>query len=419
MSIRTFKFPSTIAYTIAAGGSILTLFFVFVSVKWCLANAASLAADRKEIAEYAVSISPSDPQPHFAAAVLLEKTFLPADYERSLLEYETATALSPSNFLIWIEYGRSLDRHGEEERAEIALRKALELAPHYASAKWALGNFLLRHGDTDEGFSMLRDAVNSNSALADPTVQSAYAWFDRNIEEVRRSLGDSPAIQTSLVKLLVREKRADEAFNVWQASSVKRDDPSNEAASQLLSLLVSEKKFRQAYEVFTVGRGPSNGAAVTNGSFEDVIKTQNASVFDWQIVDSPKVQVAIVEGQMHGGTRSLRLLYDVTEDKDFSGVSQYVAVEPEKRYFFEAYYRADLKTSVPLRWEIADAHSGEIIVATDALKNTADWARVSAEFTPPAKCEAVILRLAREKCPSTICPISGSIFLDEVSIRLR
>ena len=266
---------------------------------------------------------------------------------------------------------------------------------------------------------MLRAAVNSNSALADPTVQGAYAWFDRNIEEVRLALGDSPAIQTSLVKLLAREKRADEAFNVWQASSVKRADSSNEATSQLLSLLVTEKKFRQAYEVFSVGRGPANGAAVTNGSFEEAIKTQNASVFDWQIVDSPKVQVAIVEGQMHSGTRSLRLLYDVTEDKDFTGVSQYVAVEPGKRYFFEAYYRADLKTSVPLRWEIADALIGEIIVATDAMKNTADWTAASAEFTPPAKCEAVILRLAREKCPSTICPISGSIFLDEVSIRLR
>src|SRR5215813_2780290 len=68
--------------------------------KWAFANMISSRADRTEIADIAVSLAPDDPQTHYAAAVLYDKTFLPQDQSRSLSEYERAVSLAPHNYLL-------------------------------------------------------------------------------------------------------------------------------------------------------------------------------------------------------------------------------------------------------------------------------------------------------------------------------
>src|ERR1043165_831735 len=85
----------------------------FYIAKWGFANMISTRADTTEVADLAVSLGPSDPQTHYTAAVLYDKTFLAADQQRSISEYETALALSPHNYLLWLEYGKALSRNGD------------------------------------------------------------------------------------------------------------------------------------------------------------------------------------------------------------------------------------------------------------------------------------------------------------------
>jgi tetratricopeptide (TPR) repeat protein len=421
LAIKTYTFSRPVAYSIAAAILLTVFAVIYFFARWGLANMASLRTDQPEVAVNAVSLSPSDPQTHFAAAVLLEKTFLPADFERSLKEYEEAATLSPSNYLVWLEYGKALDRHGEKERAEAALRKALGLAPNYASTKWALGNFLLRQGDSNEAFKNLREALDSNPSLADATVQSAYSWFDGDIDQVKASLGASPFAQVSLIKLLIREKRLDDALAIWSSVPLDGDRSAlKDAETQLLASLVTEKRYRDAYRIYSSERSGNDLDAfgnVTNGGFEEPVKIQGSPLFEWQIDDSPKSQVAIIEGQGHSGTRSLRLLFNLTEAKDFRGVSQYVAVKPGQRYKFESFYRSDLKTAVPLKWEILSAADGKEISSSQPINNTADWVALGSIFVVPQGNDAVVIRLSRDNCLSAICPLNGSVFLDDISIR--
>lgn len=421
MAIKTYTFSGPVAYSIAAAVLLTVFGGVYFFAKWGLANMASLRTDQPEVAMNAVSLSPADPQTHFAAAVLLEKTFLPADFERSLREYEEAAALSPANYLVWLEYGKALDRHGDEKRAEAALRKALDLAPSYASTKWALGNFLLRHGDSNEAFKNLREALDSNPSFADATVQSAYSWFDGDVDQVKISLGASPVAQVSMIKLLIREKRLDDALAIWSSLSIEGDrSVLKDAETQLLASLVTEKRYRDAYRIYSSERSRSDHDVfgnVTNGGFEDPVKIQGSPLFEWQIEDSPKSQVAIIEGQGHSGARSLRLLFNLTEAKDFRGVSQYVAVKPGQRYKFESFYRSDLKTAVPLKWEILSAADGKAISSSQPIIDTPDWTALSTVFIVPPGEDAVIIRLSRDNCLSAICPLNGSVFLDDISIR--
>ena len=79
-------------------------------IKWNFANAVASRLDTKRaefkpVADWLVQMAPNDPQTHFAAARIYEKTFDHDDLTKSLSEYEMAVALSPYNYVTWIELG--------------------------------------------------------------------------------------------------------------------------------------------------------------------------------------------------------------------------------------------------------------------------------------------------------------------------
>ncbi|MGQ0543155.1 MAG: tetratricopeptide repeat protein [Blastocatellia bacterium] len=112
---------------IAAG--LVCLAAACFGVKWGFANTIAARADIVEVAELSKDLAPDDPQTHYSLAVLLDKTFDPADSAAAIREFETAAALSPHNYLIWLELGKALERYGEQERAERSFLRAQALAP--------------------------------------------------------------------------------------------------------------------------------------------------------------------------------------------------------------------------------------------------------------------------------------------------
>ena len=160
--------------------------------KWGMASSASVRAERAEIAQFLTELAPDDPQTHYAAAVLLEKSFEPSDIERSLQELEIATGLAPENYLYWLDLGRARERAGDPEGAERALRRALHLAPNYSRVQWALGNALLRQGRVDEAFQEITKAVSSDPAsFASPAAVTAWQFFGGDVGRIRQFSGSS------------------------------------------------------------------------------------------------------------------------------------------------------------------------------------------------------------------------------------
>jgi len=131
--------------------------------KWGFANMISTRADTTDVADLAVNLGPSDPQTHYTAAVLFDKTFLAADQQRSMSEYETALALSPHNYLLWLEYGKALSRNGEFERAEAALRQQIDVV--FAAGNCGAFCPAQRCGKLDRGAGSSIWGGNSSSAV--------------------------------------------------------------------------------------------------------------------------------------------------------------------------------------------------------------------------------------------------------------
>ncbi|MEP6903734.1 MAG: tetratricopeptide repeat protein [Actinomycetota bacterium] len=425
MAIKSIKLNTTILRIIAPVLAVICVISAYFSVKWFFANtiasrAVSLIEKNREVADFAVGLAPEDPETHLASAVLYEKTFLPDDLPKSLAEYEQAVALSPSDFRLWFELGKARERNGDVPSAEAALRKALELAPNYSQVQWALGNFLLREGKSDEAFAEIRKAAKGDKTFANPAIAGAWQLFQGDMAQIKKYVGDSVNLKAALASVLAAEKRFDEALEIWNSlpeDARKTDFKSN--GDEIYQKMLEAKKYRAALQIYSqIAATDENKFAlgrITNGGFEtDNPKTP--SVFEWQIAEGIEPQIGVDNTQRHGGNISLKLIFNDSDGKSFRNVSQTIAVEANKKYVFETFYKSELKTATTVKWEIVDAADGKVLASTEAIAANADWASLKTEFAVPETTEAVTIRLVRVSCITTFCPISGKLWFDDFSL---
>ena len=390
--------------------------------KWGLANMASTHADAVEVADLALSLAPGDPQTHYAAAVLYEKSFAKDDIDRSLREYSIVAALSPNNYLFWLTLGNARSRNGDPQGAESALRVAVDLAPNYGSVRWALGNVLLRQGRATESFVEIRKAADLDSNYASPAADIAWQYFDGDVKTVRETIGESPDIIAALITRMAAQKRLDDALNLWNALPVEQKTGHLKANGKVLfTELVSAKRFRDAFRVNSdIASGSSSGSIgrVENGDFEGDIRMNDASVFEWAIGDGLQPKVVLTDGQKHGGSRSLLIVFG-GDGKAFRSISQTIAVDPGETYTFEAFCLSDIKNQSSIQWEVVDASDGKLLGTTAPVASSPDWITLTASFSVPSTSDGVIIRLARSGCVTQNCSVNGKAWFDDISLHKK
>lgn len=424
--VKSIKLDTASSRALLSAGVFVCLLTTFYIAKWCFANAIAARAPDKKVAELSIALAPNDPQTHYALAVLNEKTFLPDDLSESLAGFERATALAPYDFRLWLALGKARERRGAAAGAELALRKASELAPNYAPVQWTLGNILLRRGKIEEAFAEIRRAAESSDGYRLPTAATAWQIFDGNLGEVKKIIGNSANLNSALAVFLAKQKRFNEAVEIWNALPAPPAAGNIKTARQtdgeeIFNELIAAKKYRDARQIQSSLSNESEADAITpgrivNGGFEADVKREKASVFEWQIGDGAQPQIGFDDLQKLGGTRSLVIVFNSADGKDFRQISQTTALEFGGKYVFEMFYKSNLKTAAALRWEIVDAADEKILAATAALAERADWTNLKTEFTASEATQAVTVRLAREPCKSIICPTTGKIWFDDFSI---
>ena len=420
MSVKSIKIETFAARAVLLAAGVIFLVCTAFFVRWFFANSIAANTNLREVADFAVGLGPGDPQTHYTLAVLSGKIFLTEELEKSLTEHEKAAALAPKDYRGWLGLGRARERVGDAAGAELALRKSLELAPNYSQVKWTLGNILLRQGKTSEGFAELRGAAQSDVTFRNPTIITALEIFDGDLAQVKQNVGDSKEINSALAVFFAAQKRFDEALKAWDVLPAEEKKTTfKETGEQLYRELLAAKKYRDALMIRSQIGGSETEQAVVgqivNSGFEREVKPRDAGVFEWQIADGAKPQIGLDDVQKHSGNRSLVVIFNSPDGKDFRGISQIVALEAGKTYRFETFYKSELKTSATLVWEIVDAADGKVLATTGTVSPNADWTSLKAEFAA-ANTEAVTLRMAREACKSPVCPISGRVWFDDFSI---
>ena len=407
---------------------VILLTAAFFAIRWSLALSIAEQAPDKVVAEFAARQASGFPQTHFSLATLSEKTFLAEDLALALREYETATALSPHDFRLWLALGRARERAGDAEGAEQAVRRAAELAPAYAQVRWTLGNILLRRGKPDQAFAEMRFAAEQNPEFAAPAVDAVIRFLETtDANEVLGKTGDSPQIRAALVDALSREENFDAALRIWNQFSPEEKIRYKTEGDVLYNHLLQAKRFRAALAFSSqnpVGEGSGDEKIavekISNGDFEsDRISTGSAPLpFAWTIGDGGEPQIGFDSAVRRGGARSLAFLFKSVSGQEFRPVYQVVAVEPNARYRLEFYARtAGLKSTATMRWDIEDAVDNRILASSSPVPAAdTDWQKITVDFAAPPKTEAVSIKLARVPCTQQPCSLIGRIWFDDFNL---
>lgn len=364
------------AFTIL--GVLLCLFIIQASARFGfsrLLTRYALISNSVSIANEAVQLSPSDPEAHRARATVLNRLQMPGEAVKSL---EIAATLRYRDDYLWIDLGNTKEELGNTAGALAAMDQAVRWAPYYAHTHWQRGNLLLRMGRPDDAFAELRNAAAANQTYFPNLMDLAWGV----------SGGDVKAAQDLI--------------------SIKNDSE----RTAWIRFLFASKAFREAHEL----SGLSN-SSILNGGFEEPLML-NETGFGWIVSPEQKNRLAIDVSEKLEGAKSLQINLEGNWPPATALLSQIVILEPETTYRLSfAVKTKDLVTGGPPIITVSDATNNQLFGKSENLPTaTSPWTNLSFEFTTLPSSQAAVIRLQRNNCDSSPCPIFGTLWLDQFRI---
>lgn len=399
-----------------------TLAFAWFSVRWQLGNMLAALTSPSQpnadnVALLARGLAPRDALPMWLIATREKENFSPESLEKSVGMFEEVVRLSPNDFRYWIELGRAYEQAEQPEKAEMALRRAVELAPTYTFPHWQFGNFYLRQNRSEEAFAELRKTTERSIVYREQVFSLAWDYFDKDPERVEALAADTPDVRSTLALFYAARGSADNALRVWNTLTDEQKPTYMDTAKRIARSLFEKQRFRESLE-FSRQTGIDPEAqfeSVTNGGFEKFIGPPDETLFGWRVYrNEAKVDVLPDSSVKFEGIRSLRVSFKGYSKVDLHNVVQSVAVQPGGRYRLSFVVRTDnLRSGGPPVLQIISGRENKGIAASEPFEaGSADWKPVTIEFTAPEDFDSVLIRTGRVSCGEE-CPISGTIWYDD------
>jgi tetratricopeptide (TPR) repeat protein len=426
ISVR--KLPVKILLILLLLAAFVWSYFV---VRWYLGNTLAEYFDPNEgtldAAHMAARLAPDDPLAHWRIGQVSQKT-LPLDKQvAAIAEYEKAVSLSPNDYRFWMTLGTAQEQVGNPAQAELALKRAVALAPAYAYPHWYLGNLYLRNGRYDEAFAELRVASQADIELLPQLFNLVWEIYNNDPEALKTAVGTSSPARANFALYLIGRKRVDEGLRLWNDLSSEDKRANKDVGDRMITGLIAELRYHDAMQVWNDINSEKFRMQVDqifDGSFEEAVAYAPDAIFGWYVRGAPMMQIGIDPNKGHNGERSLRLVFQVRTNIQDLTASQLIAVTPNKDYDFEYYVATDkLETGAAPQIQIVDANTGEAL-ATSAMapSGTNDWQANNISFKTKDKTQAIMLKVVRYTCSNEdtpICPIFGSVWYDDFSLKRR
>jgi hypothetical protein len=376
--------------------------------------------------EKALRLDPTNPALHGRAAQLYGASLEPAALTQALGEARRATALDANKFDYWMTLASSCESVRDNGCAEQALEHALRLAPMAPQVWWAAANHYLRADRPDRAFACFRRLLELSPGYAEPTLAltlRAYGNAGLIFEKLVGHASD-PQLALTFADFMSEHNDFDAAHRAWTEIARGSAPFPFAAASSYLERLLAEGRYREAQDVWTnlVARGavappaPSEpGNLVFNGGFE---QPPLGAGFDWRSEPSTYALVDFADPSPYAGARCLRVDFPVPQNDDFEPVYQVLPVLPNQAYVLSAYVRSrDITSDSGPRLRVTDPSCrGCLEAETEAALGNAPWHQVTAQFTTGPQTQAVRLSLWRPHSRVFPMEISGTFWLDVVSV---
>jgi hypothetical protein len=330
--------------------------------------------------------------------------------------YKSAVTLNPHIAEYWLDLATAYASIGAGEQQERALERALEVDPNTPQVSREVANAFLIRGDLQKGLGIFRVLLQADPLEPETTLQISWQ-VTHNIDTMNDLLPPIPNVYLAFLKLLTGEGNTEAAENIWPRLVALHKPFDPQLATPYFEYLIAQHDVDAAHAAWNdlaridADFRPYRASAanlVVNGGFEE--KPLNMG-FDWRYEVHPYVTLILDAEQSHEGRRSLSITYDGEKVVD-SGLSQFIAVNPNTSYHFSAFVKADdLFTAHGPQFVISDAYSKSSLLLTEEVLGTTTWKQVSGSFKTGTSTNLVLLKIARAPDAGRI---TGRLWIDDV-----
>ena len=356
----------------------------------------------------------------------LGQVYKDTDPAESLRHLRRATHLSPASRLYWSDLESACESSGDAKCADQARERLLHLCPMAPAYHWLAAQSCLRTNRPDIALEQFRRLLE-----LDPTY-AADTWS--SLETVQKPelifqkvLADNPdaSLKVGYVYFLSTEGDDNDAFRIWRLVAADSHPFPFSSAAPYLDRLIGLGRIEEAVNVWQdlerlgiVKRPGTNEKdnLVFNGDFEQL--PLNAG-FDWRAVPTTYLAIDFSAPGAYHGARCLRVDFTVSRNDEYEPVYQIVPVLPNRAYVLEAFVRSqDITSDSGPCLRVSDTQSGGFPDAiSETTVGTTPWHRVRLSFSTGPQTQAVRLSFWRPRSRVFPTEISGTSWLDAVSLK--
>ena len=377
----------------------------------------------KESLLKAIQLNPSNPDPFYRLGLFYQWDIRNVDPKKSLKYLREAIERNPLEQQYYLNLAKILYRIGEKNASEQALERAIIVFPTSYQGRWVSANLFLQQGDLEKAlphFTYILASYQNQSGLVYDVLLRAVNDSDFILERV---VPKDPSSMNQYLTYLYEMGDKESAKKAWGKKASYGMKNGRKETLRHIEFLISHGDLNDAFQVWRAKlqeeglSTPSDGNLITNGGFET--KEILGGGFDWKMINVPGAEVSFDHSVTFEGKSSLKIVFNGKENVDFWHVYQYVSLKPNSEYILKAYMKTKaVTTQSGLKIEISGVGPA-FYGASGSLIGDNDWKELMVAFRTPPQSQGGVVRVRREKTDKFDRFISGTVWLDNVSLIAR
>ena len=393
-----------------------------ISAVTALANSGQVNAVQK-----ALAIDPGNPALHDRLTQLYADSADPSDLMKAEQEARRATALNPNKSDYWLALASSCESLGDNACADQAAQQASKLSPMVPQVWWVAGNHYLRTNRPASALPCFHRLLELSTDYAVPTFALTLRAYNDPIEILDQVVGHegNPKLGLAFADFMSANQQFEAAHQAWLQVAASRAPLPFASVQPYIERLLAQGRYQEAGTIWSqledrgaIAKSDEPGNLAFNGSFE---QPPLGAGFDWRLQPSPYASVDFADASPYAGAQCLRVDFPVGQNDDFEPVYQIVPAAPNQSYSLSAYVRSsEITSDSGPRLRVIDEDCPACLNAeTDSTVGSTPWHSVKLDFTAGAQTKALRVSVWRPRSRVFPMEISGSFWLDAVSIRIR
>jgi tetratricopeptide (TPR) repeat protein len=367
----------------------------------------------------AIRAIPSNPDPYYRLGLFYQWDMRNVDLRESLKYLKEAIQRNPLEQEYWLNGARIYARMGEPQASERALENAILVFPTGYPGRWVSGNLLLQQGAVEKAlphFSYILANYPNQAPLVYDVLGKAIGDSDLILERIVPK--DSTSFKQYLSYLYeVGDKEL--VQKAWQKRNSFAYNPLNGNLRHIdfLSPWELTRHFKLESKTQEEGCPTLESDLITNGGFEK--EKILGGGFDWKIEKVPGAEIIFDSSTAMEGKNSLKIVFNGKENVNFHHVYQFVSWKPDTEYLLKVNMRTRaVTTKSGLKIEISGIGPA-FYKASESLVGDNEWKELTVAFRTPPQSQGGFVRIRRERTDKFDRYISGTVWIDHVSLKER